>query len=65
MAASSSAFPVRAVSELAAAEADALVLTTFDTPEPRLAELVGPEFPASKILTLFPPVPPADGDEQS
>ena len=58
-------FPVRAVSELAAGEADALVLATFDTPEPRLAELVELEFPASKILTLFPPMPPADGDEQS
>ena len=57
-------FPVRAVNELAEAEADGLVLATFETPEPQLAELVRLGFPASKILTLFPPIPPAGGDEQ-
>lgn len=57
-------FPVRAVGELAEAEADGLVLATFETPEPQLADLVRLGFPTSKILTLFPPIPPAGDDEQ-
>lgn len=57
-------FPVRAVHELTEAEADGLVLATFEPSEPQVAELVRLGFPTSKILTLFPPIPPASGDEQ-
>ena len=57
-------FPVRAVHELSEAEADGLVLATFEPSEPQMAELVRLGFPTSKILTLFPPIPPASGDDQ-
>lgn len=57
-------FPVRAVHELTEAEADGLVLATFEPSEPQVAELVRLGFPTSKILTLFPPIPPASGDDQ-
>ena len=57
-------FPVRAVHELTEAEADGLVLATFEPSEPQVAELVRLGFPTSKILTLFPPIPPAGGDDQ-
>ena len=57
-------FPVRAVHELTEAEADGLVLATFEPSEPQMAELVRLGFPTSKILTLFPPIPPASGDDQ-
>jgi hypothetical protein len=56
-------FPVRAVSELTEAEADGIVLATFEPPAPQVAELVRLGFPTSKIVTLFPPIPPvSDGD---
>jgi DNA-binding MarR family transcriptional regulator len=57
-------FPVRAVHELTEAEADGLVLATFEPSEPQMVELVRLGFPTSKILTLFPPIPPASGDDQ-
>ena len=57
-------FPVRAVHELTEAEADGLVLATFEPSEPQVVELVRLGFPTSKILTLFPPIPPASGDDQ-
>jgi DNA-binding MarR family transcriptional regulator len=56
-------FPVQAIDELRAAEADGVVLATFEPPEPEVAELVRLGFPASRILTLFPPMPPASGNE--
>ena len=56
-------FPVRAVSELTEAEADGIVLATFDPPALHVAALVQLGFPTSKIVTLFPPIPPPnDGD---
>jgi hypothetical protein len=57
-------FPVRAVSELAAAEPDRVVLATFEPPEPQVAELARLGFPPSKVLTLLPLVPSAAGDDQ-
>jgi hypothetical protein len=51
------------VSELTEAEADGIVLATFEPPALQVAELVRLGFPTSKIVTLFPPIPPAsDGD---
>ena len=44
--------PVRAVADLAVDECDAVVVATFDRPEPHLAELTRLGVAADKILTL-------------
>lgn len=44
--------PVRAVTDLVADECDAMVVATFDRPEPLLAELTRRGVPPDKILTL-------------
>jgi DNA-binding MarR family transcriptional regulator len=48
-------FPVRAATELAHAEFDALVLATFERPEPEIAHLVQLNVPKDKIVTLRSP----------
>jgi hypothetical protein len=53
------------VSDLTAAEPDRIVLATFEPAEPQVAELARLGFPPSKILTLFPLIPAASGDNQS
>ena len=45
-------FPVRDVRELAGEEYDAIVLATFDRPEPLVAELVACGLPRERFLTL-------------
>ncbi len=45
-------FPVRAVTELAGEEFDALVLATFERPEEQVGELVSLGLPKDKVLTL-------------
>ena len=51
--------PVQAVAELADESLDAVVIATFERPEPHLAELVGLGVPRAKILTLRAPAPSA------
>ena len=41
-------------------EIDAVVIATFERPEPHLAELIGLDVPRAKILTLRAPAPSAD-----
>ncbi|MGH7324205.1 MAG: winged helix-turn-helix transcriptional regulator [Candidatus Rokuibacteriota bacterium] len=48
-------FSVRAVTDLAAEEFDALVLATFERPEQEVAELVALGLPQAKVLTLRRP----------
>jgi DNA-binding MarR family transcriptional regulator len=48
---------VRPVIELADDSLDAIVIATFERPEPPLAELIGLGVPAAKILTLRAPAP--------
>src|SRR2546426_8798539 len=50
-------FPVRPIAEAAAADFDAIVIATFERPEPELAELVGLGVPREKLLTLRRPLP--------
>jgi DNA-binding MarR family transcriptional regulator len=54
-------FTVRPLSELSETEPDGVVLATFEPPEPQVVELAQLGFPPSKVLTLFPPIPPAEG----
>src|SRR5205814_2317553 len=58
-------FPVRALDELVDEEIDAIIVATFDRPEPYFAELKRLGFPAEKLLSLRRPLPtPAsEGDD--
>jgi DNA-binding MarR family transcriptional regulator len=49
--------PVKPVAELADEPLDAVVIATFDRPEPHVAQLVGFGLPPAKILTLRAPAP--------
>jgi len=49
--------PVKPVAELADESLDAVVIATFDRPEPHVAELVGFGVAPAKILTLRVPAP--------
>jgi DNA-binding MarR family transcriptional regulator len=51
---------VKAVAALADESLDAVVIATFERPEPHLAELIGLGVPRAKILTLRAPAPSAD-----
>lgn len=51
--------PVQTVAELADQSLDAVVIATFERPEPHLAELVGRGVPRAKILTLRAALPAA------
>src|SRR5262245_37772362 len=50
-------FPVRAVAELSAEDADAVIVATFERPEPALAELSALGLARERIVTLREPVP--------
>jgi DNA-binding MarR family transcriptional regulator len=52
--------PVQAVAELADEPLDAVVIATFERPEPHLAELIRLGVPRPKILTLRTPAPSAE-----
>jgi DNA-binding MarR family transcriptional regulator len=52
-------FPVRSAVSIVDDNPDAIVLASFDRPEPMVAELTGLGVPAAKILTLRRPAPPA------
>jgi len=52
-------FPVQALAELADADADAVIVATFDRPEPVLLELAAAGLSRSRIVTLRQPAPPA------
>ena len=49
-------FPVRPIVEVAEAEFDAIVIATFERPEPDLAELTRLGIPREKLLTLRRPL---------
>src|SRR5262245_23536915 len=49
--------PVKPLAELADEPIEAVVVATFDRPEPRVAELVGFGVPAAKIVMLRAPAP--------
>mgnify|MGYP001562909326 FL=1 len=51
--------PVQAVAKLPDETLDAVVVATFERPEPHIAELVGLGVPRAKILTLRAPAPSA------
>jgi len=51
-------FPVRSAVSIVDDNPDAIVLASFDRPEPMVAELTGLGVPAAKILTLRRPAPP-------
>jgi DNA-binding MarR family transcriptional regulator len=51
-------FPVRSAAKILDDSPEAIVLASFDRPEPLVAELTGLGFPAAKILTLRRPAPP-------
>jgi len=53
--------PVRPIAEAADAELDAIVIATFERPEPDIAELTRLGFPREKLLTLRRPLS-ADGE---
>lgn len=53
-------FPVLPLSDLAGAEPDGVVLATFEPPEAQVAELARLGLPPTKLLTLFPLIPPAE-----
>ncbi len=59
-------FPVRALDELVDEDIDAIIVATFDRPEPYFAELKRLGFPAEKLLSLRRPLPtPAsEGDDE-
>jgi len=50
-------FPVRALAELPAEEPDAVVVATFERPEPALAELLDLGLVRERIVTLRKPMP--------
>jgi len=54
-------FPVRPIVEVAEAEFDAIVIATFERPEPDLTELTRLGIPREKLLTLRRPLT-ADGE---
>jgi DNA-binding MarR family transcriptional regulator len=58
-------FPVRALGEMVDEEIDAIIVATFDRPEPYLAELKRLGFPAEKLLSLRRPLPTpgSEGDD--
>ena len=53
---------VRPIADLATEEVDAIVLATFEPPEPYLAELTGLGVEAKKVLTLRRPAPSPRGN---
>ena len=53
--------PVRPIAEAAHVEIDAIVIATFERPEPDIAELTRLGFPREKLLTLRRPLS-ADGE---
>ena len=53
-------FPVLPLSDLTGAEPDGVVLATFEPPEEQVAELARLGLPPSKLITLFPLIPPAE-----
>jgi DNA-binding MarR family transcriptional regulator len=48
-------YPVRAMAELADIDADAVIVATFDRPEPVVVELAEGGLPRDRIVTLRPP----------
>ena len=52
-------FPVLALADLGEADADAVIVATFDRPEPVLAELTAAGLSRDRIVTLRQPAPPA------
>lgn len=56
-------FPVRPLAELSPDDVDGVIVATLDRPEPHLGALLQLGFPASKLLTLRRPVPPAGQEE--
>ena len=50
-------YPVRPVDDLPDADADAVILATFDAPEPALAELAAAGLARDRIVTLRQPAP--------
>ena len=48
-------YPVRPMADLADADADAIIVATFDRPEPAVVELVEGGLPRDRIVTLRPP----------
>lgn len=54
-------FPVRALAGLAGEELDAVIVATFERPEPALAELLGLGLAREQIVTLRQPAPPQKG----
>lgn len=55
--------PVQAIDELRAVDVEGVVLATFEPPEAEVAELIRLGFPTNRILTLFPPIPSAGGNQ--
>ena len=52
-------FSVQSLAELADADADAVIVATFDRPEPVLLELTAAGLSRNRIVTLRHPAPPA------
>ena len=52
-------FPVLALADLTEADADAVIVATFDRPEPVLVELIAAGLSRDRIVTLRQPAPPA------
>lgn len=52
-------FPVLALADLMEADADAVIVATFDRPEPVLDELIAAGLSRDRIVTLRQPAPPA------
>ena len=52
-------FPVQALADLMEADADAVIVATFDRPEPVLLELTAAGLSRDRIVTLRQPAPPA------
>lgn len=51
-------FPVQALADLMEADADAVIVATFDRPEPVLLELTAAGLSQDRIVTLRQPAPP-------
>lgn len=51
-------FPVQALADLMEADADAVIVATFDRPEPVLLELTAAGLSRDRIVTLRQPAPP-------
>jgi DNA-binding MarR family transcriptional regulator len=56
-------FPVLALADLVEADADAVIVATFDRPEPVLVELTAAGLSRDRIVTLREAVPPARTEE--